>query len=377
MFFYAGPTYNQAKRVSWWSLKALVPPDIIAKSSDGELKIETIFGSELHVVGLDKPQRIEGNQWCGGVIDESSDIKPGAFARSVRPALMHYEGWCWRIGVPKRFGVGAREYREVFEKGLRGEAGYESYTWPSWDILPKDEIDAMRMELDEIDFEEQAGGAWQTASGLAFYGFKHDRNVTDKIEYNPTRPLVVACDFNVAPMAWVLCQFNEDKTGLDVFDEVWLNNTNTKRTLDHLWHRYGSLQQAGWVFYGDASSNARKTSASSTDYVQIKNDERFRPRVRFPRANPAIRDRLAACNALLHNAAGEVRCHIHPRCVHLIADLEYRPVDPMGLPDDSDPNSGHITDALGYVIAREFPLRLRMYEDAESGATNTIGITNG
>jgi hypothetical protein len=33
----------------------------------------------MHVIGLDKPQRIEGIPWKGGGIDEFADIKEGAW----------------------------------------------------------------------------------------------------------------------------------------------------------------------------------------------------------------------------------------------------------------------------------------------------------
>src|SRR5262245_35142462 len=105
-YFYALPTYGQARKVAWEQIKALVPPHWVRKINDGNMMVETVFGTRLYVLGTDKPARIEGIEWDGCVIDECSDQKPGVFTRSVSPALAAREGWCWRIGAPKRYGVG-------------------------------------------------------------------------------------------------------------------------------------------------------------------------------------------------------------------------------------------------------------------------------
>src|SRR3972149_4289987 len=129
MYFYALPTYKQARRVAWRKILGLMPKDWIVEKNETDMMIRTKFGSMLFVVGMDKPQRIEGDQWDGCIIDESSDQKPGSFALSILPALSHRKGWCWRIGVPKRVGIGASEFRKFCF-----EDADEYYTWSSEDI---------------------------------------------------------------------------------------------------------------------------------------------------------------------------------------------------------------------------------------------------
>lgn len=345
LYFYAGPTYGQARRVAWQTLKDLVPKEwLLAPPSESSMVIKTIFGSELHVVGMDKPQRIEGVQWDGGIIDECSDQKPKTFDLSVRPALSHREGWCWRIGVPKRHGVGALEFRSCFDK----DSGWDTYQWPSRDILSKEEVAYAKQMMDAKDFAEQYEASWVKSGGAAFHAFdvyKHVRPVT----YKDDKPIIVGSDFNVNPMAWALMHRTSD--GLEVFDEIWIRDTNTQRTLDTLHSRYPD-HRGGWHFMGDATGRARKTAATRSDYIIIKQDERFSGNVRYPKANPSVKDRLASCNALLHHD----RIHIDARCVNLILDLEFRGLDDTGHPEDIG-DQGHITDALGYVIHGLFPVR--------------------
>jgi hypothetical protein len=362
MYFYALPTYNQAKRVAWRKIKALVPKHWIARISESELTIETKFGSWLYVVGLDMPQRIEGVQWDGGIVDESSDTKPGTFTLSIRPALTERKGFCWRIGVPKRTGIGATEFKQFFESGLRGDhPSVKSYWWPSWTILDDEEINDARTLLSQKDFDEQFGAQWLSVAGMIYHAWS-DKNVDSTLEYDPTLPLIVGSDFNVDPMSWSLMQkHGGDRHGsmLHMIDEVRLSNANTLATLEVLYERYGSRQVAPFVFIGDATGRSRKTSsAAGSDYAIILNYHRFKADkvVDFPTSNPAVVDRYASVNAMLCNAHGERRLLVHPRCTSFITDMEmcaYK--ENTREMDNSDPLLGHMSDAAGYAIHRMYP----------------------
>lgn len=362
---FVGPTYNQVKRVAWKIIKSLIDPAWLAKEpSESGLSIETIWGSELILIGLDRPARFEGRQYDFVVVDESSDIKPKAVDLSIRPALTVRKGQLWRIGVPKRKGVGAREYRRICEDRSKG---YRFFHWSAEDLLDDEEIRMLRGQFDTKDYKEQIEGIAVEAGGQAFYAFdKGNIDSTDATDYCPTETVVVGSDFNVNPMAWILGHMRGNK--FYVFDEIWLRDTNTRATLDELHRRY-SDHKGGWLFMGDASAKARKTvgtGAAQSDYLIIQQDKRFRSghrvKISYPASNPAIKDRLASCNAMLCNAAGQRKLFISPTCTNLIEDLESRDTDEHGQPTDATEDSGHITDALGYVIHGLFPIRY--FEDA-------------
>jgi phage terminase large subunit len=81
------------------------------------------------------------------------------------------------------------------------------------------------------------------------------------------------------------------------------------------------------------------------------------------RSNPAIKDRVNAVNNMLQSAAGTRRIVIHPRCKELIKD--FRQVrwqrdsagNPTGEIDKSDTDRTHLSDALSYMMVREFGMR--------------------
>jgi len=363
-FFYAGPTLKHAMELGWEQLLALIPPEFKPDPKPQRHTILTKFGSRIVIVGLNDKKRgdIEGFQWDGGVIDESSDIAPGIFGRIVMPAMMHRHGWVWRIGVPKRQGIGAAEFRKFHEEALTGNYPERAgYSWPSRDILPPDVIEMMRRTLDPKDFLEQCEATWQSAGGGVFYTFDRQYNVRP-VSYHRDQPLIVGSDFNVDPLCWVIGHRYPNR--IEWLKELFLRDANTQAALDALYQLYRD-HQGGFEFYGDATGAARKTAAAATDYAQILNDERFKRlgrTVHYPPANPPIADRFAACNAMLLNAQGERRMFIDPSCVNLIADLENRYYKP-GTREPADPpgtDLGHITDALGYAVHRLFPIRVEL-----------------
>lgn len=359
-YFYGSPTFGQAKATAWQRLLNLTPPNWISSVSTSELTIRTIFGSELFLFGFDRPHRIEGRIIDGGIIDECSDIKPKTFDLSILPTLVWRNGWTWFIGVPKRFGVGAVEYRERYEAAAAGElADSIGYSWPSEGIVPTDYLEMCRKRMDPYDFDEQFNAKWLSASGGVFHAFDPDYNVRP-CSYNPGNVIIVGSDYNVDPMCWVLCHRRGGT--LEVFDELFIRNTNTEATLKILLNRYPE-HRGGFQFYGDASSRARKTSATMTDYVQIASNQELKDKGRtlhYDRSNPPVADRFAVTNARICSGDGQRHIFIDEKCEHLIRDLKVRSYKPGTREVDDVGDIGHSTDALGYILWKLWPLQLQL-----------------
>ncbi len=356
LYVYGGPTYQQAKRTAWRKLLRLCPNHWISEVSLTELSITTIFGSTLFLVGLDKPERIEGIQLDGMVIDENCDIKPGTFDLNVLPTLIWRNGWCWRIGVPKRFGPGAVEFRTRFEQARAGDLpDSEGFTWPSAEIVPSELLEHARATMDARDFAEQFEANWQTASGGVFHAFNREYNVRP-CAYDKTKPILVGSDFNVDPHCSILAHLCGDT--LEVFDELFLRNSNTPEMLDVLASRYVG-HTGGWQFYGDATGKARKSAATLSDYAHITTNAKLKAMGRtlhYPSSNPPVADRFAAMNARICAGDENRRVFIDPRCTHLIQDIEIRAYKPNSREPADSGDIGHPSDALGYLLHRKWAL---------------------
>lgn len=378
-YFFGGPTFAQASRIAWDDIKDLTPKEWISDISESARRLKTVFGSTVWCIGLDQPQRVEGVGWDGCILDESSDLKPGTFDRTVYPALADRKGWCWRIGVPKRFGLGAKEFKRAFEAALAGTYPQgEAFHWTSKEILDEETILHAARTLDAKTYNEQFNATFETSGGAAYENFTREYHVRH-CEYNPHRPILVGCDFNVDPMSWVLCHHYLDLGRLEVFDELWIRGTTTQKSLDLLWDRYKS-HDGGWEFYGDATSQARHTSAAQSDYQTIYADKRFRQSgrtVHFPSRNPAVIDRLRSVDALLLNGVGERRLFIDPRCEKLIESLEDSYLKPgtrdlMKSGDEHDVT--HPGDGLGYIVHYLFPINPLDEEEMNDGANFGVDV---
>lgn len=368
-FFFAAPTRDQAKRIAWKDLKDMSPKWAVSSISDGNLVIGYRNGSELHVLGMDRPERIEGSPWDGGVLDEYANMKPEAWTHHVRPALSDRMGWCDLIGVPE----GRNHYYDTYEysraemaaKGTDSDWG--AYTWKSADVLPAAEIEAARRELDTLTFQQEYEASFVNFTGRAYYQFGDEHRAP--LSYYPAGDLVFCFDFNVAPGVAVVCQEQDlpiGTTGTGCIGEVHIpQNSTTEAVCRKLVADWG--EHEGRIFmYGDATGGAggsAKVRGSDWDIVNRILGSHFGENRLFSRvqsANPRERVRVNAVNSRLKSDSGVVRMQIDAlKCPNLVRDLDgvRLLVGGSGEIDKKyDPRLTHASDALGYYIVSEFPL---------------------
>jgi hypothetical protein len=171
------------------------------------------------------------------------------------------------------------------------------------------------------------------------------------------------------PLCSVLAQVHGGR--VHVLEEMILPDSNTLAACEELLSRtqkWSNGSSLSIYVYGDATGEQRRTSASRTDWQLVKDffggySDRFHATLRVPSANPPVKDRVNGVNALLRNHAGQHRLLVDQNCKALIKDFERVcwKTDPHGNPlvelDKSDPRRTHVSDAVGYLGAREFPMR--------------------
>jgi len=357
-YFAAAPTRDQAKRIFWQDLKALVPRDWTGYTSESELYLRTKGGAELHVIGLDKPMRLEGVPWDGCVIDELADCKAGIWDANIRPALADRQGWAWLIGVPDLHGPSQIEYQRFYQLGVSGaDPEWRAFSWPSSDILPATEVESARHRMDPRLFEQEFLGKFIVAGGRAFPDFDVAIHVKPTA-YRKDLPLCWSLDFNINPMCSGVLQHRAGM--IYVIDEFTLPDTRTDHACDAFLER---AKQHGWNLhslhvYGDATGSARDSTSGTSDWRIVSNRlKQLCPIIKVPRANPHIKDTINAVNARLKDAAGGVHVSIDPRCHRLIDDL-----NTALWPGDLEPH--HALSWFRYFAEREYPI---MYERSGIG----------
>jgi len=368
-FVAAAPTRDQAKRIFWSDLKALSPREWVSDISESELTITYRIGSKLMVVGLDRPQRIEGIPVDGIGIDEIADVKRESWEQSIRPALStrgNPPGWAWFTGRPKGRGL----FYELFSRAGTRE-GWESFTWTSATVVDPAEIEQAKADLDPLTFAQEYEAQWVSFDGLAYYPW-NPKDHLRRLTYDPSKPLIVCLDFNVDPGTAVIAQeqFIDGETRTCVIGEVHIpKNSNTPAVCRRLvadWSKH-----AGDVLiYGDPAGGARHTSQTEgTDWDLAKQVLRpaFGERLRWRVAKkaPYVRDRLNAVNSRLKSTAGVVRLLVDPVAApNVVRDFEGVTLLAGGSGELDKKGSEakgltHLTDALGYYVAEAFGIAER------------------
>jgi hypothetical protein len=383
-FFAAAPTYQQAKRIYWNDLKRLVPKWAMRGTpSESELVIKLINGAELYVIGMDKPERIEGQPWDGGVLDEKANMKPEAWGANVRPALSDRKGWCDLIGVPEGrndyYDMALTAQAQMASEGKASQWGY--FHWMSADILDAAEIESARNDLDPLTFAQEYEGSFINFEGRAYYVFDSSKHVAP-LAYNDRNTIAFCFDFNVDPGVAAICQeqvlpgqYHRDTAGMMMLDrpitgtgvigEVYIErNSNTPAVCRKLIEDWGK-HQGRVVCYGDATGGSRgsaKVQGSDWDLIKANLNPHFGSRIeyRVPSANPSERSRVNSVNTRLMASSGDVRLMVDGKAApRVVKDLDGVVLLKGGsgeLDKKATPALTHISDALGYYVVKEFPV---------------------
>lgn len=383
-FFAAGPTRDQAKRIFWDDLKLLSPKQFVAgRPSESDLMIEYVTGNQIWVVGLDKPERIEGQPWDGGVVTEIGNTKATAWPMNIRPALSDRLGWCDLEGVPE----GRNHYYDLdraakAEMKLKGAASdWGSYSWPSADILPASEIEAAMRDLDEMTFNQEYKASFVNFEGRAYYPFTEEQHCRI-LTYDPKQVLVLCFDFNVEPGVCAIIQeqrlpgqYERTSKGIQLLDKSIIGtgvigevhiprNSNTPAVCRKIVKDWG--KHTGPVrCYGDATGGSRgtaKVDGSDWDLISKELLPTFGDRLDFrvKSANPRERARINAVNSRLKTMYGEIRLLVDPaKAPNVVKDFEGVPLLKGGsgeVDKKKSPTLSHISDAIGYYLDYEFPV---------------------
>lgn len=321
-------------------------------SSQGIYKLPD--GGMIYCLSADNPDSLQGGQIRGVWFDEAGMMPDFHAWVACQQRLGVKQGRCLLTSTP--YG-----HPWLYDLIKNDSGDYDYINWRSIDnpYYPKEEYYRAARELPRWLFDMRYNGVFGTPEHAVFPDFADD-NVTE-VEYDPDLPILVGSDFNISPLHWVLGQ-KHDQT-LHIYDEVYIPYAaKTQDALDELYQRH-SNHKSQFYFFGDATSKAKHTSASASDYAQIANDARFISmgrHLRYPDSNPIVIDRIAAMQAMIKSNIGDIRLLISPKAKHLIEDIKRtryiegtRVIDKKGY----DP---HGVDALGYIISQVWPIRHKL-----------------
>lgn len=357
------PTYNMLDRTTWMEFKE-ANAGIISRENDTKKIITLTNGRQVHGFSAENPNKLRNATFVGFWGDEAREWKAFKMIwKILLGRVLSTNGKGIITSSPNSFD----EMHEIFIAEKR--KGYGVVSFPTYQntYLDRANIDDLAGNYDKKFAEQEIYGRFVIFQGAVYYTFSRKDNAGDlafKVaHYNPNLPIDLCCDFNVDPMAWTLAQTHiRDKDHLKevrVFDEIFINNSNTEECCKEFCSRY-PFHKAGINLYGDATGKARHSSSNVTNWKIIKDLlGKYGITVRVPSSNPAERDRINAVNGMICNSRGDRRVMVNPaKCPKLVRDLEQVAFKPGTTQIDKgkDLSLTHPSDGFGYMIEREFSL---------------------
>lgn len=357
LVWYVAPTYSDAKRIMWkgW-LKDNLPQEYVRTRNEVEMYVELLNGSEIYILGADKPDNLRGSGLDLLILDECAMMKPDVYT-VLRPCLSDRKraGRGIFISTPK----GYNWFYDLYTKGRDSPEtwGVYQYTTIEGGNVSDEEIEEARRNLTSRQFAQEYLASFETLALRVYDSFSRERNVCEPDpSWGRGGDIHVGMDFNVNPMTCAIA-VQDGRGGGErwvFFDEIVEPNTNTQHVCDMLRRRFPKCDV--WA-YPDPTCRKRQTSAAVgvTDFEILKRNGFH---VCVPRAPYPSRDKFNACNAAFMNAAGEPRAFIaRGTCPQLRKALEgYTYKDDGG---DTDKSGGldHISDAMAYLLAYRMPFK--------------------
>lgn len=369
-YLFCAPTHDQAKSIFWETLKRDTKRFWRKKPSETERKITLLNGSQLQVIGLDRPERAEGQTYPpvkGVLITEMGNQKPDMWGEHIRPVLSDNEGFAILNGVPEgmnhwgdmcAYAAGGVIPKITPGVGAYAENGEWSFhAWHSADVLPAAEIEEARRSLDEHTFRQEYEASFEGFQGLAYYAFS-EKNYED-CRFQKGMSLDVGMDFNIDPMCAV--EGHIYGGAFHQHGESVLRNSNTQQMGQHLIRKY-NLKPDGYgklpcTIYPDATGIHGSTNANISD-IGILQKMGFRMKAR--KSNPSQVDRINCVNTCCQAFDGTIKYYVNPKaCPETLYNFSHVERMADGRLNKKQEEAGksivHLTDALGYILFTCFP----------------------
>ena len=281
-------------------------------------------GSEILFRHFDEPNKLKSLNLGFVEIEEMSDIPYDTF-KMLLGRMRQRVKKVWKNFTYRIFGHTNPELQRgwIYKTFIEHPApNYRLITAPTTQniYLPEGFCDELKKLYDEQYYNifvlAQNG---QYNNGLVIKDFT-DANIKD-ITYQPDMDLHISCDFNVDPMCWVFAHKTDDK--VFYFDEIAMENTTTAKACDEFYRRYPN-HKGKVIVNGDASGDNRSCTSEYTNYVIIKKkllQYGYDVEIRIKAYNPPIKTRIAAFNAKIRNADGEICLYVDKKCEKLLYNI--------------------------------------------------------
>jgi len=340
---------QQIKSLCWTKLKKkLNSLNWIQDTNESELTIRLVNGSQICLKSAEQGDNLRGESLDAVLIDEFCDIDlDEIWSQIIRPSLADKKGHAMFCGTPK---AGNQAARDLYDNYLtkKNWASF-SYTTEEGGFVDPEEIEQARQDLSPKVFAQEYLANWVTFAGIIFGEFG-EHNIREVRKPSATETVFIGMDFNVTPAVSVIGR--QTQTGIEIYDEIFLDNSNTQEMIDEIRNRYPTNPV---TVFPDPAGVQRKTSAGGNTDIRLLELAGFT--TRYHRQHPLVRDRINCGNSLFFKRDdGTTRFTIDPTAKKTIACLKNWAYKTDSMIPDKGSSWDHACDALTYMIQFLFPI---------------------
>ena len=200
-YAYIAPTYGQAERIAWTYLKEMFAdyPNVEKNEAKLRLKIPRPDKGDyitIYLLGAENPDSIRGIYLDGCIMDEYAQMNPTIWGEVVRLCLADRNGWAIFIGTPK----GTNQFFKMYQTAQRNMVQEPHLKWFAFSapasktgIIPIAELQAIRSEITEEEYDQEMECSFQAALVGAYYGkymadAEREGRILD-LPYDPNYPV--------------------------------------------------------------------------------------------------------------------------------------------------------------------------------------------
>lgn len=351
------PTYDLVRRIGFPRFcEQLEQMRLRFKTNKADNVIEVQDAGTIIFRTLDTPERIIGYEVADSIADELDTLKEDD-ARDAWNKIISRNRQKKPDGSLNTVAVATTPegFRFVYDRWQRNPAdGYRiirASTMSNAANLPDGYIESLRSSYPSNLLAAYLDGEFvNLVAGSVYPEFDRKANATAET-IHPGEALHIGMDFNVGKMSAVIHVLRGDMPHA-VAERTRVLDTPAMVALikrDYPGHPI--------MVYPDASGASRKSNNASESDLAILRAAGFSVRVNA--ANPRVKDRVLAVNAMIHKD-GSRRYRVNPdTCPELVESLEKQAYDKNGEPDKAG-GLDHVIDAAGYFIAYRYPIQHRI-----------------
>lgn len=351
------PTYDLVSRTGFPRFEQILSElQIPYKLNKNEAVMDLAGFGQIIFRTMDAPARIVSFEVADSIVDEL-DTLPIEKARDVWNKVISRNRQKKTDGSLNTVGAVTTPegFRFVYERWKKNPAaGYrliKATTASNSKNLPQGYIASLEASYPSNLLAAYLGGEFvNLTAGSVYAEFDRVLNASNET-VKDNEPLHIGMDFNVAHGAAVVHVLRGDDPHAvheftDVFDTPAMIALIKREFAGH-----------PILIYPDASGQNRKSNNASESDISLLKAAGFR--VCNNAANPAVKDRILAFNALINKNLIR-RYRVNPeKCPNLVESLEKQAYNKNGEPDKTT-GLDHILDAAGYMVVYRYPIVKRI-----------------